>query len=202
MSARIARQKGARVIGVEPVAERREMARRNGIDEVIDWNEPENVGDAIRDLTGGRGTDAVIDAVGMEAHGSPMGKLAQQLTGLMPDPVARKLMQTAGTDRLSALYTAIDAVRRGGTISIIGVYGGMADPLPMLTMFDKQIQVRMGQANVKRWVDELMPYLTNDSDPLAVGDLATHVLPLADAPKGYEIFQKKQDCAIKVLLKP
>src|SRR5690606_10657108 len=109
--------------------------------EVIDWNDPEDLGDVIRDLTAGRGSDAVIDAVGMEAHGSPVGKLAQQLTGLMPDPVARKIMETAGTDRLNALYTAIDAVRRGGTISIIGVYGGMADPMPMLTLFDKQVQL-------------------------------------------------------------
>jgi len=202
MSARIARARGARVIGVEPVPERIEMAKPNGIDEVIDWNDPENLGDAIRDLTGGRGSDAVIDAVGMEAHGSPGGKLAQQLTGLMPGPLARKIMETAGTDRLNALYTAIDAVRRGGTISIIGVYGGMADPMPMLTLFDKQVQLRMGQANVKRWIDELMPYLAGDDDPLGVGDLATHRLPLEQAPHGYEIFQKKQDGAIKVLLRP
>ncbi|HEX7038434.1 MAG TPA: zinc-dependent alcohol dehydrogenase [Pseudomonadales bacterium] len=202
MSARIARARGARVIGVEPVPERIEMAKRNGIDEVIDWNDPEHIGDAIRDLTAGRGSDAVIDAVGMEAHGSPVGKLAQQITGLMPDPVARKIMESAGTDRLNALYTAIDAVRRGGTISIIGVYGGMADPLPMLTLFDKQVQLRMGQANVKRWTDELMPYLTGDDDPLGVGDLATHRLPLEEAPRGYQIFQKKQDGAIKVLLTP
>ena len=82
------------------------------------------------------------------------------------------MMQKAGVDRLAALYSAIDIVRRGGTISLIGVYGGMADPMPMLTLFDKQIQLRMGQANVKRWVDDIMPLLTDD-DPLGVDDFAT-----------------------------
>ncbi|MEX1024840.1 MAG: zinc-dependent alcohol dehydrogenase [Planctomycetota bacterium] len=198
MSARIARERGARVLAVDPVAERRDMAARHGI-EVLDENE---VGDAIRDRTEGRGADSVIDAVGMEAHGSPGGKLAQQLTSLLPDAVARKLFETAGVDRLGALLNAIDAVRRGGTLSVIGVYGGMADPLPMLTLFDKQIQVRMGQANVKRWIHDLMPYVNAENDPLGLQDLATHTLPLAQAPEAYEMFQKKRDGAIKVLLKP
>jgi threonine dehydrogenase-like Zn-dependent dehydrogenase len=201
MSARIARERGARVIGVEPVPERLAMARRHGV-EVLDLDGTDDVGEAVRELTGGRGTDSVIDAVGMEAHGSPMAKVAQQLTALLPGPVARAMIQKAGIDRLDALLTAVDVVRRGGTISVIGVYGGMADPLPMMTMFDKQVQVRMGQANVKHWIDGLMPYLTGDDDPLGVEDLATHHLPLAEAPRGYEIFQKKQDGAIKVVLKP
>ena len=128
-------------------------------------------------MTDGRGTDSVIDAVGMEAHGSPVAKLAQQVTGLLPDALAKPMMQKAGVDRLDALYSAIDIVRRGGTISLIGVYGGMADPLPMLTLFDKQIQLRMGQANVKKWVDDIMPLLTDD-DPLGVDTFATHTLPL------------------------
>ncbi|MGH3087163.1 MAG: glutathione-dependent formaldehyde dehydrogenase, partial [Rubrobacteraceae bacterium] len=98
------------------------------------------------------------------------------------------------------LYSAIDTVRRGGTISLIGVYGGMADP--MLTILDKQIQLRMGQANVKRWTDDIMPLLTGDDDPLGVEGFATHRLPLEQGPRGYEIFQKKQDGAIKVLLTP
>ena len=160
-----------------------------------------SLGDAIRDLTDGRGSDSVIEAVGMEAHGSPAAKLAQQAAGLLPDALGKRLMQTAGVDRLSALYSAIDIVRRGGTISLIGVYGGMADPLPMLTLFDKQVTLRMGQANVKRWVDDIMPLLTDD-DPLGVDTFATHVLPLDEAPHAYEIFQKKQDGAIKILLQP
>ena len=143
----------------------------------------------------------MIDAVGMEAHGSPAAKFAQQVTGILPDALAKRLMQTAGVDRLTALYSAIDIVRRGGTVSLIGVYGGMADPLPMLTLFDKQVTLRMGQANVKKWVDDIMPLLTDD-DPLGVDDFATHVLPLDQAPHAYEIFQKKQDGAVKVILKP
>ena len=137
----------------------------------------DDLGDVIRDMTDGRGTDSVIDAVGMEAHGSPVAKIAQQITGLLPDALAKPMMQKAGVDRLDALYSAIDIVRRGGTISLIGVYGGMADPLPMLTLFDKQIQLRMGQANVKKWVDDIMPLLTDD-DPLGVDTFATHTLPL------------------------
>ncbi len=133
--------------------------------------------------------------------GSPVTKLAQQITGLLPDAVAGPMMRKAGVDRLGALYSAIDIVRRGGTISLIGVYGGMADPIPMLTLFDKQIQLRMGQANVKRWVDDIMPLLT-DGDPLGVDDFATHRLTLEDAPRAYETFQKKEDGMVKVVLKP
>jgi threonine dehydrogenase-like Zn-dependent dehydrogenase len=123
------------------------------------------------------------------------------MTGLLPNAVAEKLMQNAGVDRLSALHHAIDIVRRGGTISVIGVYGGMADPLPMLTLFDKQIALRMGQANVRRWVDDILPLLTDD-DPLGVDGFATHRLPLSEGPRAYDMFQKKQDGAAKVVLTP
>jgi threonine dehydrogenase-like Zn-dependent dehydrogenase len=202
MSCRIALHRGAKkVIGVDLVPERLERARRNGV-EVLNLTEHgDDLVERIRDLTDGRGPDSVIDAVGMEAHGAPVAKLAQQMTSLLPDALAAKLMERAGVDRLGALYLAIDIVRRGGTISLSGVYGGMADPLPMLTLFDKQIQLRMGQANVKRWVPQLMPLLTDD-DPLGTKRFATHELPLDDAPRAYEIFQKKQDGAIKILLKP
>ncbi len=198
--ARIARHRGCRVLGVDLVPERLELARRHGA-EVFDLLEVEDVADAVRDVTHGRGTDSVIDAVGMEAHGSPAGKFAQAITGYLPDAVARKLMEKAGLDRLSALYLAIDVVRRGGTLSIIGVYGGQADPLPMLTLFDKQVHLHMGQANVRRWTDDILPLL-GDGDPLGVSGFATHRLPLSEAPHGYEIFQKKEDGAIKVLLEP
>ncbi|MGQ9426774.1 zinc-dependent alcohol dehydrogenase [Gilvimarinus sp. F26214L] len=201
MSARIAQVKGARVFGVDLVPERLEMARRNSI-ETLNLKDHKEIGDSIRELTDGRGTDAVIDAVGMEAHGAPVGKLAQQLTGFLPDVLAKPMMQHAGVDRLSALLSAIDIVRRGGTISVIGVYGGQMDPLPMLTLFDKQIQLRMGQANVKRWIPELMAYVNDEADPLNLDDLATHVWPLEQGPKAYEAFQHKTDGAIKVLLKP
>jgi threonine dehydrogenase-like Zn-dependent dehydrogenase len=201
MSSRIARHKGYRVIAVDLVPERIEMARRHGI-EVLDANDHDDVPEAMREMTDGRGPDSVIDAVGMEAHGSPATGLTQQIAGLLPDKAAQSVFQEAGVDRMNVLYQAIEAVRRGGTISLIGLYGGMADPIPMLTLFDKQIQLRMGQANVKHWVDDIMPLLTDAADPLGVEDLATHKLPLDQAPHGYEIFQKKQDNAIKVLLTP
>ena len=201
MSCRIARHLGYRVIAVDGVPERLELARRYDI-EVLDAQQCDDVPEAVRELTGGRGTDAVIDAVGMEAHGSPNAKLAQSLTTLLPDAAAGALMKKVGIDRLAALYQGIETVRRGGTLSVSGVYGGTADPLPMLQMFDKGIQLRMGQAHVKRWIDDLLPLVTGDTDPLGVEDLATHRLPLEEAPHGYEIFQKKKDGAIKVLLNP
>ena len=201
MAARIALHRGHRVFGVDLVPERLERVRARGA-EVFDLKEHDgDLAEVIRDRTDGRGPDSVIDAVGMEAHGSPGAQVAQQLTGLLPDAVAEKVMEKAGIDRLHAFHLAIDIVRRGGTISLVGVYGGMADPLPMLTIFDKQIQLRMGQANVKRWADDIMPLLT-DGDPLGVESFATHRLPLEEAPRGYEMFQKKEDGAVKVLLQP
>jgi threonine dehydrogenase-like Zn-dependent dehydrogenase len=202
MSARVARHRGAgRVFGVDLVPERLDRARRNGV-EVFDLREHDDVAGAIRDRTDGRGADAVIDAVGMEAHGDPFGKLAQTMAALVPDSIAARMMQKAGVDRLAALHLAIDVVRRGGTISLIGVYGGMTDPLPMLRLFDKQVQLRMGQANVRRWVDDILPLLTGDGDPLGTESFATHHLPLDDGPEAYDMFQKKQDGAVKILLRP
>jgi threonine dehydrogenase-like Zn-dependent dehydrogenase len=201
MSCRIAAQHGARVIGVDMVPERLERVRARG-NEVIDLNDHEDdLGDLIRDMTDGRGADSVIDAVGMEAHGSPVPKLAQTLAGLLPDKLAEPLMTNVGVDRLTALYTAVDVVRRGGTVSLSGVYGGAADPLPMLQMFDKQIQLRMGQANVKKWVDDILPLL-DDNDVLGVDGFATHHVPLSEAPQAYEKFQKKEDGAVKFVLRP
>jgi threonine dehydrogenase-like Zn-dependent dehydrogenase len=202
MCARIALYQGAGlVIGVDPVPERLEMARRHGV-EVLNPQQHDDVPAAVKELTHGRGTDAVIDAVGLEAHGSPGAEVAQKVVSVLPDRVAAPLSEKAGVDRLSALRDAIQTVRRCGTISIVGVYSGAADPLPMMELFDKGVQVRMGQAHVKRWVDLILPLLLFDEDPLGIEDLATHHLPLEQAPHGYEIFQKKQDSAIKVLLNP
>ncbi|TVX96405.1 glutathione-dependent formaldehyde dehydrogenase [Mycolicibacterium porcinum] len=201
MAARIAQHLGYRVIAVDRIPERLARAEERGLATIDLSSLDESVGDAVRSMTDGRGTDSVIDAVGMEAHGSPAASALQKMTALMPDAIAKPLMQKASLDRLDAFLTAIDVVRRGGTISLIGVYGGMADPLPMLTLFDKQVQLRMGQANVKKWVGDILPLL-GDDDPLGVDDFATHVLPLDQAPHGYEIFQKKQDGAVKVMLKP
>ena len=199
MSARVAQHRGYRVIAADLVPERIDRARARGV-EVLNVEEVD-VAEAARELTDGRGPDSVIDAVGMEAHGAPFGKLAQEMAGLMPKALSSRMMERMGVDRLAAYHTAIDAVRRGGTISLIGVYGGQTDPLPMLTLFDKQVTIRMGQANVKRWVDDIMPLLT-DRDVLGADDFATHRLPIEEAAHAYEIFQKKQDGAIKILLKP
>jgi threonine dehydrogenase-like Zn-dependent dehydrogenase len=199
MASRVAMHRGHRVIGVDLVPERLERVRGRGA-EVLNLEEhSKDLADTIREMTDGRGPDSVIDAVGMEAHGAPIGKLAHQMVGLLPDPIAEKVMQKASIDRLNAFYAAIDIVRRGGTISLVGVYGGTADPLPMLTLFDKQVQVRMGQANVKRWADDILPLLL-DGDPLGVDSFATHRLPIDQAPEAYENFQKKQDGTVKVLL--
>lgn len=199
MATRIAQHRGYRVIAADLVPERLERARARGI-EVLNTEEVD-VAEVARELTDGRGPDSVIDAVGLEAHGSPFGKLAQEMTGLLPKALSSRMMERVGVDRMSALYTAIDAVRRGGTISLSGVYGGQTDPLPMFTLFDKQITLKMGQANVKRWTDQIMPLLVED-DVLGVDDFATHRLPIEEAPHAYDIFQKKQDGAIKILLQP
>ncbi|MFJ8858892.1 alcohol dehydrogenase catalytic domain-containing protein [Streptomyces sp. NPDC102451] len=202
MAARIALHRGAgQVIGVDLVSDRLYRASARGV-KTLDLREyGKNLGNAVRDLTDGRGTDAVIDAVGMEAHGAPVARAGQWAVGLLPDPAARVLMERAGIDRLGALLAAIDLVRRGGTVSVSGVYGGAVDPLPLLKMFDKQLQLRMGQANVRNWVPDILPLLVDD-DPLGVDGFATHHLPLADGPKAYETFQEKADGMVKTLLRP
>jgi threonine dehydrogenase-like Zn-dependent dehydrogenase len=201
MCARIAVHKGFRVIGIDRVPERLERARQRGV-EVLDFSEHGSaLGDVVREMTDGRGPDAVVEAVGMEAHGSPVTKAMHTMISLMPDFLAGPMMEKAGVDRMAAMYSAIDMVRRGGTVSLSGVYGGAASPMPLLQMFDKQIQFRMGQANVKKWVDDILPLLTDD-DPLGVDSFHTHQLPLDQAPQAYEKFQKKQDGYVKVLFKP
>jgi threonine dehydrogenase-like Zn-dependent dehydrogenase len=202
MAARIARQQGVEhVYGVDLVPERLAMAERHGI-ETVDLRSTDDVADSLRALTGGRGPDGVIDAVGLEAHGAPVAGAMQRAAGLLPRAVGGPLARKAGIDRLAALRTAIAAVRRGGTLSVVGVYGGALDPLPMFELFDKGVQIRMGQAHVKRWVPEILPLLEKDEDVLGLDDFATHRLPLDDAPRAYAMFQAKQDGAIKVVLQP
>jgi threonine dehydrogenase-like Zn-dependent dehydrogenase len=202
MTVRIAKHLGVeRAFGVDLVPERLQLAHRYGA-EVIDWNDEADPVAEILERTSGRGADSVIDAVGMEAHGAPVVQAMQAVVGKLPSRVGAKLMETVGSDRTTVLHAAIDTVRRGGTISLVGVYGGAATPMPMMDLFDKQIQLRMGQANVKAWIDELLPLVTGDADPLGTEDFATHSLPLAEAPDAYEMFQKKQDGAIKIVLRP
>jgi threonine dehydrogenase-like Zn-dependent dehydrogenase len=204
MCSRVARYLGIQdVIGIDLVPERLQRGLERGIDvlNLEDFSSDADLVRLLRDRTGGRGPDAVIDAVGMEAHGSPGAKMAHKMTEFIPNALAERLMRKAGVDRLAAVHLAIDIVRRGGTISLIGVYGGMTDPMPMMTMFDKQVQIRMGQANVRRWVDDILPLL-DEGDPLGVDSFATHHLALTEAPAAYEMFQKKHDGAVKVVFRP
>ncbi|MGW7498524.1 zinc-dependent alcohol dehydrogenase [Streptomyces luteogriseus] len=204
MACRVAQVQGAgRVFGVDLVTERLRRAKARGVEtfDLRSFDDEKELVEAIRDQTDGRGPDAVIDAVGTEAHGSAAARLVQNAAAILPRKIGAPIAERFSVDRLAALYTAIDLVRRGGTISLSGVYGGMADPLPLLTLFDKQIQMRMGQANVRRWSDDIIPYLT-DEDPLGVDDFATHRVPLSEAAHAYEMFQRKQDGAVKVLMQP
>lgn len=199
---RVAALRGAeRVFGIDLVPERLSMAERHGV-ETVDARAVGDIPGYLADRTGGRGPDSVIDAVGMESHGNPVQQFGQQVASAMPRAIGEPVAKRFGVDRLGTQRNAIDSVRRAGTVSLSGVYGGAIDPLPMFDMFDKGINLRMGQTHVKRYVDDIMPYLTGDSDPLGTGDLATHHLPLEQAPQGYEIFQKKLDGCIKVVLQP
>ncbi|MCW2839202.1 MAG: Zn-dependent alcohol dehydrogenase [Aeromicrobium sp.] len=201
MTARIAKHKGVRVIGIDRVAERLDLARQWDI-ETIDYDQVDDVPTAVLDLTAGRGADGTVDAVGMEAHGNPIAEKAITAAGLLPDKVAKPVIDRLAIDRLKALTTAIKSVRRGGTVSVSGVYGGEVDPMPLMEMFDRGITMRLGQCHVKRWTDDIVKVLQEDDDVLGVESLATHRLPLSQAPEAYSTFQKKQDGCIKVVLKP
>ncbi|MCS6711149.1 glutathione-dependent formaldehyde dehydrogenase [Brachybacterium sp. EF45031] len=193
------------VIVVDRVPERLERMRQRGARTIdlrdLSGSSARAVGDAVRDLTHGRGADGALDAVGMEAHGNPIAHAGIAAVSRLPSAVSAPLAKKAGVDRLSAVHAAIDAVRRGGTVSISGVYGGNADPMPMMQMFDKGITVRMGQCHVKQWTGELLQLL-QAGDPFGVDQLATHRVDLEEAPQMYEIFQKKQDGCQKVVLRP
>ncbi|MBW3620107.1 MAG: glutathione-dependent formaldehyde dehydrogenase [Actinobacteria bacterium] len=199
---RVARARGAEtVVGIDLVPERLEMARRHDVT-TIDLREVDDVAAAIRDLTDGRGPDGVVDAVGMEAHGSTMAAFAQHAAGLLPEPAAQAMVEKLGVDRLDAFTAAISTVRRGGTVSVSGVYGGAVDPIPMLEVFDKGLTMRFGQCHVKRWIDDILPLVVDDADPLGTLDMATHKLPLERAPEAYAMFQAKDDGCIKVVFEP
>jgi len=200
MAVRLALLEGIRVIAVDLVPERLARAAARGA-ETHDVTKVD-VADVVREATGGRGADGVIEAVGMEAHGSPVATAAQNAGGFLPDFLARKAMTTVSIDRMSAFNLAVDAVRRGGTISLIGVYAGTVDPVPLQVLFDKQVTLKMGQANVKRWETQVKPLAEDSSDPLGLGDFATHRVPLDQAPDVYKNFQEKTDNTVKVLFKP
>jgi threonine dehydrogenase-like Zn-dependent dehydrogenase len=188
MCLRIARHLGAgRIIAVDQVPERLALARDWGA-EVIDFSDVDDVTNAVWELTKGRGTDSVIDAVGMEAAGS------------LADSVLATIK--AQPDKLVALHHALGVCRRGGTVSLSGVYVGAFPMFPIGDLFDKQISLRMGQANVKRWIDDLLPLVEDPADPLGVATFASHHLPISEAPEAYKKFQEKQDGYFKVVLEP
>jgi len=198
-ASRIAKHLGFEVFGVDLVPERRALAERHGVET---FEPGEETMAAIRQRTHGRGPDSVIDAVGLEAHGNPVAAFAQAAAGAMPKPIAQKLATTVGVDRMAAMLDAIDLVRRGGTVSLSGVYAGVADPMPLMTMFDKQLAFRMGQCNVQHWADTLLPLVEDPADPLGTEDLVTHRVPLDHAPELYTTFRDKEDGCVKVVLTP
>ncbi len=201
MATRIALSRGLEVITVDRVPERLARVAARGA-KTLHLDEVDDIGEAGRELTGGRGPDAVLEAVGMEAHGSPVAEAAQKSLRFLPKKVQEVMMKNMSVERLDALYTAFDAVRRGGTVSISGVYGGAADPIPVFQLFDKQLQLRMGQANVRAWTDDIVEVLDQDEDVLGVETFATHHLPLDEAPTAYAKFQAKEDGMVKVLFQP
>ncbi|WP_144831538.1 zinc-dependent alcohol dehydrogenase [Kocuria rhizophila] len=190
-----------RVIAVDLVDERLALAKSWGA-ETVDLREVDDVSNTLKDMTDGRGPDGVLDAVGMEAHGNPIAEKVVAGAARLPKALGRKAIETAGVDRLDALHTAIHSVRRAGTVSLSGVYGGMADPMPMMEMFDKGITMRMGQCHVRHWTDELLEIASRPEDVLGLESLATHRVSLDEAPEAYKMFQEKKDGCIKVVLKP
>ena len=201
LGCRIGKHLGCRVLGVDRVAERLGIAESHGV-EVVNLDEHDDVAAVLVEMTDGRGPDGVLEAVGMEAHGAPLQAAAVKAAGLLPDALAKPLIDKAGIDQMAALHTAVKAVRRGGTVSVSGVYGGETDPMPMMEMFDRGITMRFGQCHVKRWIDDLWPLVTGDDDPLGLESLATHRLGLEAAPEAYQMFAEKRGGCVKVVLKP
>jgi threonine dehydrogenase-like Zn-dependent dehydrogenase len=177
-----------RVVAIDRFAERLQMAQDGGAD-VLNYEEVDVI-DALKEMTGGRGPDSTMDAVGLEAHGTGLGYLY--------DKVATTLMLE--TDRPTALRHVLQACRKGGTVSIPGVYGGIVDKLPLGAAFNKGLTLKMGQTHVQRYLPKLTEHILNgDIDPSFV---ITHQVPLEQAPEMYKTFRDKEDGCIKVVLKP
>ncbi len=178
-----------RVIAIDRFPYRLQMARDKALAETINYEEVDSVVDTLNDLTAGRGPDACIDAVGMEAH-APGMQYAY-------DRAKQALMLE--TDRPIALREAIRACRNGGTVSVIGVYGGFDDKFPMGSVMNRSLTIKTGQCHVHRYMRPLLDRIQKgELDPTFV---ITHHLPLSDAPKGYEMFLNKEDHCEKVVLR-
>ena len=174
-----------RVVGIDIQQYRLDMAKRAANAETINAAETDPV-QAIRDLTEGRGADVCVDAVGMEANRNLLDKLSN--------------IVHAQTGSIKALQTAISAVRRGGVVTVVGVYGMPYDNFPLGQIFDKGIALRFGQAPAQKYLDELLAWV--EQRKIRLDDIITHRLPLDQAPHAYEIFNKKEDNCVKVVLTP
>jgi threonine dehydrogenase-like Zn-dependent dehydrogenase len=178
-----------RVIAIDSVPERMQMARDEGKAETLDFND-EDIFDKLKEMTGGRGPDRCIDAVGLEAHGATIDALYDRA----------KAALFMATDRPHALRQAIQACRKGGTVSVPGVYGGFLDKFPFGAAFNKGLTLKMGQTHMRRYMKPLLERIQRgEIDPSFV---ITHRMQLDDAPAGYETFKHKQDNCIKIVLKP
>ncbi len=178
----------ARVIAIDRVPSRLAMAARLGA-EIVDFSQ-EDVRDALTDLTAGRGPDACIDAVGLEAYGKSVDAIYDRV----------KTTILLALDRPTVLRQAIQSCRKGGIVSIPGVYGGLLDKIPFGSAFAKGLTLRMGQTHVHRYVEPLLEIVSKgEIDPTFV---ITHILSLEDAPDGYELFKRKEDGCVKIVLKP
>lgn len=179
-----------KVIALDRFPERLALAQKAGNVEIIDYEKIKHPTDELKKLTGGRGPDACIDAVGMEAHGS--GVAAKY------DKVKQTIKLQ--TDRPTVLREVIQACGKGGIVSIVGVYGGLVDKMPMGAAFAKALTFKMGQTPVQKYIEKL--YNTIVENKIDPSEIITHRLPLEDAPRGYEIFKKKEENCIKIVLKP
>ena len=179
-----------RVIAIDMVPERLLMAQTLGRAETINFSK-EDVYKRLMEMTGGRGPDRCIDAVGCEAHS----------TGSVDAVIDKiKVMTMLGTDRAHVLRQAIFACRKGGTVSVPGVYVGMVDNVPMGALMNKGLTIKSGQTHMHRYTHKLLAKIeSGDIDPSFV---ITHRLPLEEAPGAYKTFRDKQDGCIKVVLKP
>ena len=185
MAQKCAWMRGAkRVIGVDILDYRLSAAQRTANSETVNAEKDDPV-QAIRDMTDGRGADVCVDAVGMEAE----RKLKDKLANIWHVEVGS----------IKALRAAISAVRRGGWISVLGVYGVPYDKFPLGQIFDKGIHLSFGQAPVQKYIDDLIRYL--EEKKIKLDDVISHRLPLAEAPRGYEIFNEKKEDCVKVVLK-
>lgn len=183
-------QGAGRVIAIDRVSERLRLAREKAGAEVLDFSRVENIVEELKELTGGRGPDSCIDAVGMEAEGHGVIALYDKM----------KNMAMQQTDRPTAIRQAIMAVRNGGTVSMPGVYGGFVDKFPLGSIMNRSLTIRTGQTHVHRYTKPLLQRIEKgEIDPSFI---ITHEMKLSDAAKGYDLFVKKKDECIKVILKP